>query len=177
MPTPPTFTNGTPLDASSLNAIGLFLVKSQAVGAGVGSVAITNCFNADFRNYRVTFEGSTQAVNDNVFQLQFAATAGHYGNMRYDPYNGLGAGTLNTFNQATVYFGLSGTQNQASFAMDVFDPNLIAMTKYTGMFTSNNFFGTGGGVYAPTTQLTGFTIIFPAGGTSGGEIKVYGYRN
>ena len=173
----PVFASGDVLNASDMNGVGLWLVKSQTVGTGVGSVTITNCFNSDFRNYRVVFEGSTQAVNDNVFQLQFAATTGHYGNMRYDPYNGVGAGTLNTNNQSTVYFGLSGTQNQATFSIDVYAPNLAEITKYSGMFTSNNFMGSGGGLYFQTTQLTGFTIIFPAGGSSGGTIKVYGYRN
>jgi hypothetical protein len=173
----PTFNNGDTLPASDLNAIGLWLVKSQTVGAGVGSVAITNCFNSDFRNYRITFDGGNQAVNNNVFQFVFAGGTPHYGCIRYDPFNGVGAGTLNTFNQTFVYFGLSGTQNQASLSMDVLAPNLPEFTKFHGLFTGDNFAGSGGGVNASTTPVTGFSILFPAGGNTGGVVKVYGYRN
>ena len=173
----PVFASGDVLNASDMNGVGLWLVKSQTVGAGVGSVAITSCFNSDYRNYRVTFEGGTQSVNDNAIQIQFANTAGHYASMRYDAYNAVGSGSLNTFNQTFVYFGLSGNANQCTFSMDVFAPNLAEVTKYSGMLTSNNFFGTGGGVYFQTTQLTGFTIIFPGYTNTGGVVKVYGYRN
>jgi hypothetical protein len=173
----PTFNNGDVLPASDLNAIGLWLVKSQTIAGGVGSVAITDCFNSDFRNYRITFEGGVQAANDNALQIVFAGGTGHYASMRYDPFNGIGAGVLNTFNQLFAYFGLSGTQNQCSFSMDVFAPNLSEFTKFNGMYTGNNFAGTGAGVNATTTPISGFTIIFPLGGNTGGVVKVYGYRN
>jgi hypothetical protein len=176
MPTPPVFSVGQYNTAAYMNSIGLWLVKSQTVGNGVGSVAITNCFNSDFRNYRVVFEGGTQSGNDLALQLQFAATTGHYSSMRYDPWTGT-AGTLPAVNQVFAYFGLSGMANQATFSMDVYAPNLPEVTKYTGMYTSNGYFGTGGGIYFQTTQLTGFTIIFPGFTNSGGIVKVYGYRN
>jgi hypothetical protein len=177
MATPPTFTAGAVLTAAQMNQLGLFLVKSQTVGAGVGSVLITDCFNADFRNYRVVFEGGVQSVNDNALQLQFAATAGHYASMRYDAYSGVGSSTLPSFNQTFAYFGLSGQANQCTFSIDVYAPNLPEVTKYSGTFTSNNFFGTGGGVYFNSAQLTAFTIIFPGFTNTGGTVKVYGYRN
>ena len=173
----PVFASGDVLNASDMNGVGLWLVKSQTVGAGVGSVAITSCFNSDYRNYRVTFEGGVQTVNDNAIQIQFANTAGHYASMRYDAYSAVGSGTLNSFNLNFAYFGLSGASNQTTMVMDVFAPNLAEVTKYSGMLTSNNYFGTGGGVYFQTTQLTGFSIIFPGFTNTGGVVKVYGYRN
>ena len=173
----PVFTNGTVLPASDLNAIGLWLVKSQAVGSGVGSVAITNCFNSDYRNYRVTFEGGSQSVSNNAIQLQFANTMNHFANMRYDSWSGFAAGTLPTTAQNFAYFGLSGASSTCTLSMDVFAPNLAGYTKYSGMFTGNDYYGTGGGVYGANTSLTGFTIIFPGYTNTGGIVKVYGYRN
>jgi hypothetical protein len=173
----PSFSVGETLRAADMNAVGLWLVKSQTVGAGVGSVTITNCFNADFRNYRVTFEGGTQSGNNLATQLQFAGGAGHYASMRYDPFNGVGAGVLPTFNQTFCYFGLTGTQNQATFVMDVFAPFTTEWTKYTGSFTGDNFAGTGSGVNASNTSLTGFTLVWPGATNTGGIVKVYGYRN
>jgi hypothetical protein len=172
----PDFSPGEVLTAAAMDSIGLWLVKSQTVGPNVGSVAITDCFNSNFRNYRVTFEGGTQSGNDLAMQIQFAATTGHYSSMRYDPWTGT-AGTLTAVNQTFAYFGLSGQANQASFSMDVYAPNLAEVTKYSGLFTSNGYFGTGGGLYFQTTQLTGFTIIFPGFTNTGGIVKVYGYRN
>jgi hypothetical protein len=173
----PTFNNGDVLPASDLNAIGLWLVKSQTVGSGVGSVAITSCFNSDFRNYRVTFEGGSQSGNNLALQLQFANTVNHFANMRYDSWSGFAAGTLPTTAQNFAYFGLSGANSTCTFSMDVLDPFLSQYTKYTGMYTANDYFGTGGGVYAANTSLTGFTIIFPGYTNTGGIVKVYGYRD
>lgn len=177
MATPPVFTAGAVLTAAQMNAVGLWLVKSQTVGAGVGSVAITSCFNADFRNYRIVFEGGTQTVNDGALQLQFSATAGHYASMIYNPYTGAAGGSLATFNQNFAYFGLSGAANQATFSIDVYAPFVTEVTKYSGTFTSNGYFGSGGGVYFNAISLTGFTIIFPAMTNTGGTVKVYGYRD
>jgi hypothetical protein len=175
--TSPTFAVGEILTAADMNKVGLWLVKSQTIGAGVSSVPITNCFNSDFRNYRVTFEGGVQSVNDAAIQLQFAAAAGHYAQMRYDAFSGVGSSTLPSFNQNFCYFGLSGQANQCTFSIDVYAPNLAEITKYSGSFTANNFYGTGGGLYFNTAQLTGFTIIFPGFTNTGGIVKVYGYRN
>jgi hypothetical protein len=157
--------------------MGLWLTKTQTIGASVGSVPITNCFNSDFRNYRVTFEGGIQTVNDAAMQLQFANTAGHYASMRYDAYSGVGSSTLPSFNQTFGYFGLSGQANQCTFSVDIYAPNLPQVTKWSGSFTSNNFYGTGGGVYFNAAVLTGFTLIFPGFSNTGGVVKVYGYRN
>jgi hypothetical protein len=173
----PSFSSGEVLRATDMNAVGLWLVKSQTVGPGAGTVAITDCFNSDYRNYRVTFEGGSQSGNNLAIQLQFANTVGHFANMRYDSWSGFAAGTLPTANQNFAYFGLSGGSETQSFSMDVYGPNLAQYTKYTGMFTGNDYYGTGGGVYATATQLTGFTIIFPGYTNTGGIVKVYGYRN
>jgi hypothetical protein len=173
----PVFASGDVLNAADMNGVGLWLVKSQTVGSGVGSVAITSCFNSDFRNYRVTFEGGSQSSNNLAIQLQFANTVNHFANMRYDSWSGFAAGTLPTTAQNFAYFGLSGSNATQSFSMDVYDPNLAQYTKYSGMFTGNDYYGTGGGVYAANTSLTGFTIIFPSYTNTGGIVKVYGYRD
>ena len=173
----PVFASGDVLNASDMNGVGLWLVKSQTVGAGVGSVAITSCFNSDYRNYRVTFEGGVQTVSNLAIQLQFAATANHFANMRYDSWAGFAAGTLPTSAQTSAYFGLTSTLGTFSQSIDIYGPNLAQFTNYSGMFTGNDYYGTGGGVYGLGTQLTGFTIIFPGCTNTGGIVKVYGYRN
>jgi len=172
----PVFASGDVLNAADMNGVGLWLVKSQAVGSGVSSVAITNCFNSDYRNYHVTFEGAIQSGSNLALQLQFANTSNHFASMRYDPWSGT-AGTLPTSAQNFAYFGLSSTLGSFSLSFDVLGPNLAEITKYSGMFVGNDYFGQGGGIYGLNTQLTGFTIIFPGYTNTGGVVKVYGYRN
>jgi len=74
MATPPTFTNGTPLYQESLNAIGLWLVKSQTVGTGVSVQNVTSCFSADFDNYVVTV--SNVATSGNGGTINFKLLSG-----------------------------------------------------------------------------------------------------
>jgi hypothetical protein len=173
----PDFSPGEVLTAAAMDQVGLWLVKSQTVGSTVGAVDITSCFNSNFRNYRVTFEGGSQSGNNLALQLQFANTTNHFANMRYDSWSGFAAGTLPTTAQNFAYFGLSGANSTCTFSMDVLDPFLAQYTKYTGLFTANDYYGSGGGVYAANTSLTGFTIIFPGYTNTGGIVKVYGYRD
>ena len=49
----PVFATGDVLNASDMNAVGLWLVKTQTIGSGVGSVAVTGAFSADYDNYKI----------------------------------------------------------------------------------------------------------------------------
>jgi hypothetical protein len=160
-----------------MDSIGMWLVKTQTIGAGVASVTVTDAFSADYDNYRVIFSNGVSAVNDNAISLSFAPVASHFGSMRYDSYNGTGSGTLFTNAQTFIYLGLSGSAGQQSLVFDVFAPFLTQFTKVTAMLTSNLFTGFSGGVYAQNTSNSGFTLIAPSGGFTGGTVKVYGYRN
>ena len=173
----PSFSVGEVLRATDMNAVGLWLVKSQTVGTGVASVTVTGAFSADYDNYRIVFANGTSAINDNAISLQFAAVASHFASMRYDSFTGAGSGTLATNAQTFAYVGLSSASTQQSYVFDVMGPNLAQFTKWSGLLTSNLYTGFSGGVYAQTTQLTSFTLIAPAGGFTGGTIKVYGYKN
>ena len=50
----PDFSPGEVLTAAAMDSIGLRLVKSQTF-TGSGTAQFTNCFNADFQNYRLVF--------------------------------------------------------------------------------------------------------------------------
>jgi len=54
MATPPTFSAGAVLTAAQMNDIGLFLVKTETF-TGSGTHQLTECFNDDYDNYRLTF--------------------------------------------------------------------------------------------------------------------------
>ena len=50
MATPPTFSSGSVLTAAQMNAVGLWLVKTQTVGTAVSSVSVTDVFSSNYDN-------------------------------------------------------------------------------------------------------------------------------
>ena len=173
----PVFATGDPLPATDLNAIGLWLVKTQTVGSGVSSVTVTNAFSASYDNYKIIYSGGVNNTNDLALQIRFANTTGYYASMRYDSFTGVGSGTLATNNQTFGYFGLTGSVSQPFFSLDILNPFQTIFTKWSGFYVSNLYAGQGGGVYAQNTSQTDFTIIAPGSTMTGGTIRVYGYRN
>jgi hypothetical protein len=59
MATPPDFTTGAVLTAAQMNAVGLWLVKTQTVGSAVPDVTVTDAFSADYDNYKILYTGGT----------------------------------------------------------------------------------------------------------------------
>lgn len=181
MTTPPTFTNGTPLYQESLNAIGLWLVKSQTVGTGVSSVTVTGAFSVDYDKYLVTVDG-VQGSTLGDLRLQLGSTTtGYYGFIQYGVASAPTVFGINQNNAA--YFGYVGNVNATGLttsAMTISDPyragNTYISTPYIGVAPTSAF-GNFQGMQASSTQFTAFTLI-PGGGTlTGGTIRVYGYRN
>jgi hypothetical protein len=177
MATPPDFTNGTPLDASSLNKVGMWLVKTVTVGTGVSTVPVTDCFSADYDNYLITVTGGT-ASSDNNLNFQFSgitgsvyATAGYF--MTY------GVATVNAFAPSATTSWLAGQAavNNTSIVCTVTNPFLA---KHKGLITNssstNNYSFTGQAT--TTASTTGFSLFTSAGATISGQvIRVYAYRN
>jgi hypothetical protein len=180
MPTPPDFTNGTPLDASSLNKVGLWLIKTQAVGNNVSSVTVNDAFSADFENYRITYSGGTQSGANAMFLRLGGSTSEYYGNLIF---NDIGSATIlvardNNSTQANWVGGGSATiPTHAS--VDLFGPFLTRFTKIrNGQYQNATAFGTQNGEHRVSASYTSFTLGMDSGITfSGGTVRVYGYRN
>jgi len=62
----PSFASGEVLTAADMNAVGLWLVKTQTVGTGVPSVVVTDAFSANYDNYLVTISGIKTAAAANI---------------------------------------------------------------------------------------------------------------
>jgi hypothetical protein len=177
----PTFTNGTVLPASDLNAIGLWLVKSQTVGTGVSSVTVTGAFSADYDKYLVTVDG-VQGSTLGDLRLQLGSTTtGYYGFIMYGVPSATTLFGINQNNAAN--FGYVGNVNGTGLTtscITIGDPyragNTYISTPYIGVAPTSAF-GNYQGMQNSSTQFTAFTLI-PGGGTlTGGTIRVYGYRN
>lgn len=181
MATPPIFSVGATLTSAQMNAVGLWLVKTQTVGTGVASVNVANCFSSDYDNYLIQYVGGTlSAASDMSFYFGTTAPANGYSMsqnyVRYD--TGVnGVSTVNNQPQWTFVGG--GDTNGCFINMTVYNPNTTRYKYMTFQGLSASVFTVQGtGVFTGTTAQTGFTFDPPGAVTmSGGTIRVYGYRS
>jgi 2-keto-3-deoxy-6-phosphogluconate aldolase len=179
----PSFSAGEILRATDMNAVGMWLVKSQAVGTGVSSVTVTGAFSADYDNYRIVYDGGTSNTNASL-QLQLGATtSGYQYAVIYNQYSAptpLGIGV--TAGASFVEAGRAAI-NGCHLNADLFDPFLTKPTGFRSasmdFLPTSGFIITGGGMLNNTTSYTAFTITPVGGGSTltGGTIRVYGYKN
>jgi hypothetical protein len=176
----PTFSAGEVLTSSAMNAVSGWLVKTVTIGAGVTSVPVTSCFNADYENYRIVFSGGTGSVEQSaVIQLDNSSGStyqvfGYYGSYGVATLIAYGPGASTSWTDA-IRVGPNGY----SAIVDMFNP--FTSGKQTQGFSSAN---TNTTAYnwairdSSTASNTGFTLSVTGGVTlTGGTIRVYGYRN
>ena len=174
----PSFTAGEVLRAADMNAVGLWLVKTQTVGTGVSTVAVTSAFSSDYDNYRIvitTNSGSTDAAF--FLRLTGSSTAYYYSNLQ----NNFGGsnGTDKAENATGWRIGSNDGTNGTYAILDVMRPNLaqVSFMSFNGIYGDTG--GTswyGGGMHNVASAYTGFEIYPNAGTFTGGTIRVYGYQ-
>ena len=175
----PSFASGDVLNASDMNAVGLWLVKTQTVGTAVSTVAVTSCFSSTYENYLVTLSGGTGSTDFALGLYLGSSQTAYYGFLNYGSSassTALGA-TIN--NSALFNFAGGCTSgNQAHLSVMLLGPNLAAYTKFINAAYSNGGnYGTAAGEHRVATAYTGFTLVPSVGTLTGGTIRVYGYRN
>jgi len=176
MATPPTFTAGNVLTAAQMNAVGLWLVKSQAVGTGVSSVTVTGAFTSDFDNYKIIYSNGVGSTTHNMRIALGSATTGYYGSGLYSPAAGASALAIGDNNAARFSYVGGGDQYSTMLDVDLISPYANTLTSIAAIINTGTNFGTYSGRHYPATAFTAFTMS-PDGGTlTGGTIYVYGYR-
>jgi hypothetical protein len=175
----PVFTNGTVLPASDLNAIGLWLVKSQAVGSGVSSVTVTGAFSADYDNYRIIYSGGTSSGSGALLLSLGASTTTYYNAAVYAAYSAGTVGSVSN-NNALGYWNYVGAMDStegANMDIDLLNPfNSAKYTTFGGSLLVSNVAGSTGGVHKTNASYTSFILGVSTGTLTGGTISVYGYR-
>jgi hypothetical protein len=179
MATPPDFTTGQVLTAAQMSAVGLWLVKTQTVGATVPNVTVTDAFSADYDNYKILYTGGTASGAVGPLNMSLgASTTGYYSVATYGLYSGT-TGIVNN-NNTLPYFYYAGAANNVVgniLNIDVMEPfNSGKYTHFNGFFNVVDVAGTTGGYHAVNASYTSFTLTPGTGTISGGVISVYGYR-
>jgi hypothetical protein len=175
----PSFSAGEVLTAADMNAVSGWLVKTQTVGTGVSSVAVTSAFSTDYDNYAIIYAGGTGSTPAAItFQLT-GSTAGYYSAWNGTVYSTGGANNGSDNNTASWTAGAAFTEG-AAMNVQLLQP---FKSVRTGIYFSRVDYRTtgasavGNGFHNTAASYTGFTIAPSAGTLTGGIIRVYGYRN
>jgi hypothetical protein len=192
----PDFVSGDVLNASDMNAVGLWRVTGCTVSSVGGtaatasngvitigtsntSVTVANAFSSDFQSYRIFIENlDTNGTASHLFQLSGITgsvyySGGSYGSWGTAAQTGFGNAATTTWTlSANVVAGLGTVMT-----IDITNPN-IARRKY-GFNTAQTGNGhlTFNHLIASTSTATGFVISKSGETMTGGTIRVYGYRN
>jgi hypothetical protein len=174
----PDFSPGEVLTAAAMDSIGLWLVKTVTIGTGVTSVPVTDCFSSNFTNYRVVVNTSMSASGNSAFiTLNGSAGTTYFGGGFFQAYSS----TTNTgasFNGVNTGFwcGISGPN--FTLTADILRPNLAAATGFFGLSAESAFCNTVRGFDSNAASSVSLTFTQVGGPTiTGGQIRVYGYRD
>ncbi len=194
----PVFTAGETLDASEMNAVGLWRVTNCTVSSVGGtaatasngvitigtnntSVTVNNAFSADFDNYRIVISGGVSSVAAGALNMTLGATAtGYYRAGAYMLYSGGVITGFNNSNDSSWRGVLEATTTTLSAFVDLSNPFASKNTVFSNHASAARTDGYSlfmGGYLANTTSYTGFTLTASVGNVTGGTIRVYGYRN
>lgn len=180
----PVFASGDVLTAADMNAVGLWLVKTQTLSGT--SVQIDNCFTSDYRSYRIVFSGLTSSTIDFLTaRLVAGTTPNQTPNYYWSNLQVTTAGAVSGFGGAANTFwntGLPAFTNAGGGVIDIHNPQLTASTVFSSQGIDTRTDGaphrTGSGSFSATTSFQGLWISTINGGyTLGGSVRVYGYRN
>lgn len=198
MATPPVFTNGTSLDATSLNGVGLWRVIPTSVTNGTvttgeatvrlsgsnTSVTMNGIFSAAFEDYFMVAR-LTSSSGDIYCQLTNSGTpltTNTYNWSMMQAYAGAGVSTVRTANTSsmTVFAMGGGTSAACAAYMDIGSPYLSEPTLFTVQNNRSDgnyqtpanylFYGNQAGA----TSFDGIKLF--AAGTLAGRVMIYGRR-
>ena len=174
----PDFSPGEILTAGAMDSIGLWLVKTQTIGAGVSSVTVTDAFSAQFDNYKIVISGVVLSGAGNSWFVKMANATGTSSKYVGDfmDYSSTSKFTLaSTASASGIWVGLTGGTCSASF--DLTDPFNAKVKNLFGQCANNNYGSEFRGVDTNAVSSSGFTLTQASTNMTGGTIRVYGYRN
>jgi hypothetical protein len=180
MATPPDFVSGQILTAAQMNAVGLWLVKTQTVGTGVSSVTVTDAFSSTYDNYKVTLTGGVGSTGQSIALTLGASATGYYSGSTGTNYGSDSLQYLRDNNATSWQYAGGSFTNGNAMDVTLYNPGLASRTgiaiqgRIDYRTVGANTQGTG--FHDSATAYTAFTLTV-TGTMTGGTIRVYGYRN
>jgi hypothetical protein len=161
-----------------MNAVGLWLVKTQTIGNAVSSVTVSSAFTSDYENYLITVSGGSNSISGSALNLKLGATVtGYYYSLSYSTYNTTPAATGGSNVGNWDYVG-SGQTSGLNAVIELNSPFLSKGTSIRASIANSTFYaGNQAGYLNNSTSYTSFIIATSVGTMTGGTIRVYGLRN
>jgi hypothetical protein len=175
----PVFVSGDILTATDMNAVGLWLVKTQTIGTAVSSVTVTGAFSTDYDAYQIVVTGGTfnTTLVWGVFQFSSAHTTSYYGAAQFiDTAGAATAQGTSNLGRLLVTRSSTTTAGVSSWVVNVANPMTAVRKSIWGQCSGGNMV-THGGYYDSTSTFSQFVLSPSAGTLTGGTIRVYGIRN
>ena len=176
----PVFASGDVLNASDMNGVGLWLIKTQTVGSNVASVTVTGAFSADYDNYLITYEGAVASATGEALRLQLGSTTtGYYGNLIYANFASGAPASVGDNNTANWTHMAGANNSRTNASINVMNPFRTVPTHvFSYIYADNANGGSKRGYLNNSLSYTDFTLLGGnTGNLTGGTIRVYGYRN
>lgn len=161
-----------------ISAGALTFIKSQAIGSGVQTVAVTNAFSTTYDDYRIVVSNTTLSGGGIVYMTINGSTGSTYSSSGYSMSYTSSTLTGDFSSAGSLGFGLAGGLGTSSstLTVDIFSPFLSTTTQTVSRYASNTVQSTWGGYDSSTSSSTNFTLDINSTFTfTGGTIYVYGY--
>jgi len=173
----PSFVSGDTLTAADMNAVGLWLIKTQTIGTAVASVQVTSAFSSTYDNYLVTVAGGVASADSFLKMTLGASTTGYY-QARQSIVYATAARLDGADNNAAAWTAVgSSDTNRLSLYMTLNNPGLAKYTQASSFYLMTALAATATSEHRVATAFTDFTLAPNSGTLTGGTIRVYGYRN
>lgn len=175
------FTGGNILNASELNEIGLFHVKTETISGTPSSVTITSAFSSTFDNYRIIGHALDTTGSGNDIEMELgnggSHTTGYYGNITRFQYNVSGSSSSNFSNVSPMPIAYdNATAGATHLDVTLYRPNVSAPTSWSQKGGSIRGIDVNG-YYSQGQSFTSVTFECTVGTWTGGEFRVYGIVN
>lgn len=180
MTTPPDFSVGQVLTAAQMNAVGLWLIKTDTITSG-SSKEITGVFSADFKNYKIIISNFASSVDFGLkMRMGTTATGVYYFASNTVSYAGVAA-TDSVAAGTEWNIRAVASSLKAGATIDLFSPYEAIQTSFASQATDVRTIGIGTsattGFINNTTSYTSFTLSVGANTFTSCDVAVYGYRN
>jgi hypothetical protein len=177
----PSFSVGEVLTAADMNAVGLWLVKTQTITTTAPlptAVTVSDVFSSTYANYRIVYNGITTSGTNSLNLTLNGSTGSTYNDG--GSYIAVGAAAVvveSAASRANIRVGIVEASQTLSGWFDIFGPNISGRTWVNGGSMTAGYFNWRQGVDTNSASHVSFTLTAAAGTLSGGTIRVYGYRN
>ena len=157
---------------------GLQLIKNEAVGSGLSTLTINNIFSSEFDAYKIVFSNIDGTASTGYLRLQLVDSGGTAATTNYSSsgiYLTYASTTVNGINE-TEWRTALGDQNFGG-SVEIFNPFLSVATYAMSMVADNSFYRSYAWKHSTASSYTGLKFDPSWGTISGGNIRVYGFRN